>query len=136
MSEDCLFCKIVTGDVPSSKVYEDDDLLAFLDIFPIVKGHTIVVPKDHYSNFLDFPDDRIEKFFTILKQLTLKIKTNLKADGINILQNNFSAAGQIIYHMHFHIIPRWEDDGAVKLQHSRVQATNEDLQEILKRIIG
>lgn len=134
--EDCLFCKIVNEEVPSAKIYKDGDVIAFLDIFPISKGHTIVVPREHNSTFIDFPDDRIERFFTVLKQLTINIKNKLNADGINILQNNFSAAGQIIYHMHFHIIPRWIDDGAVKLRQSRVQVPPEELQEVLQQIVG
>ena len=128
--------KIIKGDVPSSKVYEDDDVLAFLDIFPVSKGHTVVAPKYHCLNLLDFPDDRIEKYFTVLKKLTITIKNKLRADGINIIQNNYSAAGQVIDHMHYHIIPRWKDDGALMLRQSKTKAEPDELEEISKQISG
>ncbi|MDY6935282.1 MAG: HIT family protein [Spirochaetota bacterium] len=135
MSNDCIFCKIIDGDLPSHKVYEDKDVTAFLDIFPVSRGHTVVVPRIHCLNFLDFPDDKIEVYFTVLKKLTVELKGKLGADGVNILQNNFTAAGQLVNHMHFHIIPRWDDDGALKLIQTKKQAKPEELKEILESIV-
>lgn len=136
MVEECLFCRIIKGDIPSARLYEDVDVLAFLDIFPISKGHTVVIPIKHYSNFFDFPDDSMDKYFTVLKKLAIQIKTNLEADGINIIQNNLPAAGQLVNHMHFHIIPRWKDDKKLQIKLTREQASPEQLQRVLKQIVA
>ncbi len=134
--DDCLFCKIIKGEIPSTRIYEDENVVAFLDIFPFTKGHTVVVPIEHFSNLLEFPDEKMEKYFSALKKLSDQIKTNLKADGINILQNNFRAAGQIVDHLHFHIIPRWENDGKSFIRQPKDQASSESLQEVKDQIIG
>jgi histidine triad (HIT) family protein len=136
MSGDCLFCKIIKGEIPSTKVYEDKDVVAFLDIFPFSKGHTIVVPVEHHETFFDFPDDKMKNFFAILRDLAGQIKTRLNADGINIVQNNFRAAGQIIFHMHFHIIPRWSDDDKNFIKQPEKPASQEYLDEIQRLIKG
>lgn len=136
MAGDCLFCKIVKGEIPSAKIYEDKNVVAFLDIFPFSKGHTIVVPVEHYETFFDFPDDKIGNYFTALKKLANKIKANLNADGVNIVQNNFHAAGQVIFHMHYHILPRWENDEKPFIKQPKEQATPEYLSEVLKAIKG
>jgi histidine triad (HIT) family protein len=136
MSDDCLFCKIVKGEIPSTKVYEDKDVVAFLDIFPFTKGHTIVVPVEHHETFFDFPDDKINNYFTTLKKLADRIRTNLNADGLNIVQNNFRAAGQIVFHMHYHIIPRWVDDNRPFIKQPKDQASPEYLAEMFKLIKG
>ena len=136
MAEDCLFCKIIKGEIPSSKVYEDNDVVAFLDLFPFTNGHTIVVPINHHETFLDFPENEMEKFFSVLKKLAGQIKNNLNADGINIVQNNFPAAGQVVFHMHYHIIPRWLNDNKPFIKQPKDQATSEYLQEMLNKIRG
>lgn len=131
LDDNCIFCKIIKGEIPSNKVLENDQVLAFLDIMPISKGHTIVVPKVHYSNFLEFDDKKIQDFFSSLKNIANLIKSKLKADGFNILQNNFKAAGQVVNHIHFHIIPRWENDGLLKdFDLLRKKANPEQLHEI------
>ena len=136
MSNECLFCKIVKGEIPSIKVYEDKDVIAFLDIFPFAKGHTIVVPVEHHETFFDFPDEKMGNYFAVLKEIAKKIKTNLKADGINFVQNNYPAAGQVVFHMHYHIIPRWENDDKPFIKQPKEQATPEYLAEMLKVIKG
>ena len=136
MAEDCLFCKIIKGEIPSSKVYEDNDVVAFLDLFPFTNGHTIVVPINHHETFLDFPENEMEKFFSVLKKLAGQIKNNLNADGINIVQNNFPAAGQVVFHMHYHIIPRWLNDNKPFIKQPKDKATSEYLQEMLNKIRG
>jgi histidine triad (HIT) family protein len=108
---DCLFCKIVAGEIPSSKVYEDEHTYAFLDINPTNIGHTLVIPKKHYENIYDLPQEDLHYVMSTVKKLALPIQTALKADGVNVIQNNGSAAGQIIFHSHTHIIPRFENDG-------------------------
>ena len=95
---DCLFCKIIAGEIPSTKVYEDDTILAFLDIHPTNIGHTLVIPKTHATNLYDTPDTTLAHMATIVKKLSIAIKSSLNADGINIEMNNDSIAGQIIFH--------------------------------------
>jgi histidine triad (HIT) family protein len=136
MGDDCLFCKIVRGEIPSSIIYRDKDVVAFLDIFPFTNGHTIVVPVEHHETFLDFPDDKMRDYFAILKKLAYQIKTKLNADGLNIVQNNFRAAGQVVFHMHYHIIPRWINDNRPFIKQPKEQATEEYLTEMLKTING
>ena len=132
--KDCLFCKIIDGQIPSHKVYENDLVLAFLDIFPLSYGHTIVIPKKHYYNFLDMPEDDMGDYFKELKKISLHIKEKLKIDGFNIVQNNYPAAGQVIPHLHFHIIPRMKGDGPLRMIPGKVQAKEDDLRKIIKKI--
>jgi histidine triad (HIT) family protein len=134
LDDNCIFCKIVARKIPSSKIYEDENSLAFLDIAPFNKGHTIVIPKAHYINLLDFPESEMESYFTALKNVTIKIKEKLDADGINIMQNNFKAAGQVVNHLHFHVIPRWEDDRAFPIRVKKLELSQKELNEILNKI--
>ncbi len=107
---DCIFCKIVVGEVPSEKVYEDDDTLAFLDISPITKGHVLVITKKHYKDLLETPSSDLEKCILTIKKIAPKLLIALEADGFNIGLNNGEASGQVIKHIHFHIIPRYHND--------------------------
>ena len=109
--EDCLFCKIVKGELPSSKLYEDEDTLAFLDIFPVNKGHSLVISKEHYETIFDVPADSLAKISLVMKNVADAVKKGVNADGISIAQSNGKDAGQVISHIHFHIIPRFKDDG-------------------------
>ena len=108
---DCLFCKIVKGEIPSAKIYEDDYVYAFLDIGPVNKGHTLVIPKQHYETFLDIPDDIVSKLAVALKKIADAVMKGVDADGFNIGMNNYEAAGQVVKHAHFHIMPRFRGDG-------------------------
>jgi len=107
----CIFCKIVKGEIPCSKLYEDDDVLAFLDIGPVNKGHALVLPKEHHETLFDTPDDVLAKVSAALKKVGNAVKDSTDADGLNLLQNNFRASGQLVPHLHFHLIPRFEHDG-------------------------
>jgi len=129
--EDCLFCKIVNREIPSKIIFENSSNLAFLDIFPISKGHVIVIPKNHYKNIEEIPDDKLIELFKTVKKIAKLIHKRLKIDGYNILQNNFKAAGQEINHIHVHIIPRNAKDDKFKLKIPRNQATKEELELIL-----
>jgi len=111
---DCLFCKIAKGDIPCSKIYEDDKMLAFLDIMPVNKGHALVIPKEHYEDIFQIPDYILAEMATMLKKVSTAVKHGVEADGINLLMNNHEAAGQVVPHAHFHVIPRHTGDG---LQH-------------------
>ena len=132
--EDCIFCQIVDKKIPSQILFENDTNLAFLDIFPISNGHTIVIPKNHYNNLEDIPSGELTDLFKVVKHLSNKIYEKLKIDGYNILQNNFSAAGQIINHFHVHIIPRRREDGKFQLLIPRAQSKEDELKKTLKTI--
>lgn len=112
--ENCIFCKIIKVEIPAEKIYEDEDTFAFLDISPQNKGHTLVVPKKHFKNIEDTPEDELCKVFKAVKKIAPKIKEAIKADAYNIGINNGKEAGQEIEHLHIHIIPRFADD---KLKH-------------------
>ena len=108
---ECVFCKIISGEIPSEKIYEDDDVIAFLDISPINKGHTLIVPKKHAVDVLDAEPAMLEALITAAKRIAPAIMKGVGAQGFNIGINNGSAAGQIVMHLHLHIIPRFKNDG-------------------------
>ncbi len=108
---DCIFCKIIKGEIPCSKIYENDKIMAFLDIMPVNKGHTLVVPKEHYETILDLPDDLLNELIVSTKKISKAVMKGVNADGFNIGVNTKEAAGQIIMHAHLHIIPRFSNDG-------------------------
>lgn len=110
MSKDCIFCRIVAGELPATKLYEDEDTLAFMDIGPVVKGHALVIPKKHYDPITGTPPEVLQKLITIVQKIARAQYEGLGADGINIAQANGSVAGQVVPHIHFHVIPRFEHD--------------------------
>jgi len=109
--EDCIFCQIVAGDIPSRTVYEDDTTMAFLDANPLAPGHTLVVPKDHYGTLQDLPADLAADVFATLHRVTGTAEAAVEADGSNVAFNNGETAGQEIPHVHGHVVPRFEGDG-------------------------
>lgn len=109
--DDCLFCKIITGDIPAEKIYEDEHTFAFLDIHPINTGHTLVIPKQHAENIMTIRKEDFAAVMETVRKLSPIIQRAVGADGINIGINNGSAAGQIIFHAHVHVMPRFENDG-------------------------
>jgi histidine triad (HIT) family protein len=112
--ESCIFCKIVSKKASSSIIYEDHDVLAFLDIRPLTEGHTLVIPKEHYVDVFDIPPELLCKVQIVVKQVSLAVKKATNADGISIIQQNGKAAGQDIFHFHSHVVPRFENQ---KLPH-------------------
>lgn len=106
----CIFCKIISGDIPSSALYEDEDYKAIMDISPASRGHVIILSKKHFANLFDLEDDVARKLLLVAKRIALAMKEELKCDGINFLQNNGEAAGQSVFHIHFHLIPRYKGD--------------------------
>ncbi|MEK7538643.1 MAG: HIT domain-containing protein [Patescibacteria group bacterium] len=114
---DCLFCKIIAGNIPTEKVYEDAECFAFLDINPVNIGHTLLVPKAHHANLYETPDEILAHLAPIIKKLAIVVKKAVLADGINIEMNNDSAASQLIFHTHIHIIPRFLNDEAHYWKH-------------------
>lgn len=130
---DCVFCKIVKKEIPADKIYEDDNFFAFLDINPNNHGHTLIIPKAHYKNLYELPDKVLSEIAPQIKKLAVAVKCGVNADGINIIMNNNGAAGQIVPHAHFHIIPRFANDG---LRHwpGKSYANNEEAAKIAEKI--
>lgn len=108
MSESCIFCKIVKNETAASAVYEDAEVLAFMDIKPVSQGHTLVIPKMHYVDIFDTPEELLASTHKISKKIAIAVKKAVNADGISIIQQNGRAAGQDIFHLHVHVIPRAE----------------------------
>lgn len=108
---DCIFCKIVAGEIPCAKVFESESCLAFLDIAPVNAGHALVLPKGHYPTLLDLPAELGSDLMQTLSKVGKAVMEATGADGLNLMQNNFEAAGQLVHHAHFHLVPRFEDDG-------------------------
>ena len=108
---DCIFCKIVAKEIPATVVYEDDDVFAFMDIGPIIKGHALVISKKHYDPVTETPDEILAKLHGVAKRIAAAQLNGLGADGVNIMQNNGAAAGQVVPHIHVHVIPRFDGDG-------------------------
>jgi histidine triad (HIT) family protein len=108
---DCIFCKIVANQIPANKIYEDDLAVAFMDVGPLVRGHALVIPKAHYESLLDVPADLLAHLSSVVQRVAQAQLTGLGADGVNLHQANGPAAGQVVPHLHFHLVPRFRGDG-------------------------
>lgn len=108
---DCIFCRIAHGEISCAKVYEDAKVLAFLDLSPVREGHTLVISKAHHSNLLDTPDEDVTAILAVVRKVGKALMNATGAEGFNVLQNNFFAAGQQVFHAHWHVIPRGAEDG-------------------------
>jgi histidine triad (HIT) family protein len=113
LKNDCIFCAIAGGEIPSHKLYEDDDFIAILDLGPLNPGHTLIIPKTHAADLYALPEETAAKVLPLAKKLAAKIKDELNCDGLNVIQNNGKAAGQSVGHYHTHLIPRYEGDRAI-----------------------
>ena len=111
----CVFCKILDGVIPSVKLYEDEEFVIILDIGPAAFGHALIIPKNHYANLYEMPEELLGKVMSLAKVWGEKLVKVLKADGLNLVQNNGLAAGQTVFHYHLHLIPRYEGDGVGEL---------------------
>ncbi len=131
---DCIFCKIVEGTLPSAKIHEDAHVIAFLDINPVHPGHTLVVPKRHSVNLFDMPESDITHVFQAAKKVAQAVREATNAGGINVNMNNDKAAGQVVFHSHIHVVPRFENDG-LKLWPGRKYGEGQQ-GEIQKRIVA
>lgn len=133
--ENCIFCKIAAGEIPSNTIYEDDSFRVILDLGPATKGHALVLPKNHYANLYEIPEDVLAEAAKVAKKVAGTMKEKLSCDGLNLVQNNGEAAGQTVMHFHLHIIPRYKDDG----QHILWKPTSpspEELTAIKDTIVG
>lgn len=108
--ENCVFCKILNGDIPSTKLYEDEDFAIILDVGPATFGHALIIPKSHYANLYEMPEALLSKCIALAKVWGEKLVKALDADGLNLVQNNGLAAGQTVFHCHLHLIPRYDND--------------------------
>ena len=115
MVSDCIFCKIVAGEIPASKVYEDDHFLAFLDISQVTPGHTLVIPKKHARNLLEMTPDETAYLFNIVSRVTKKVEGTTQPQGMNIISNMEEIAGQSVFHTHVHILPRYSQEDDLKI---------------------
>ncbi len=111
MTQDCIFCKIVKGEIPSAKVYETADVLSFLDIGPVNKGHALIIPKAHFANLWEIPPALGQELLAAMQAVGKAVMEQTGAAGLNVNMNNFEAAGQLVPHAHFHLIPRFAGDG-------------------------
>ena len=125
---DCIFCKIANGEIPSNTIYEDDDFRVILDLGPATKGHALVLPKKHYADLFEIPEETVAGAVKVAKKVAGIMKEKLGCDGLNLVQNNGEAAGQTVMHFHLHIIPRYKDDG----QHILWKPTSPTAEELVE----
>lgn len=130
---DCIFCKIAHGEIPSATLYEDEDFRVILDLGPAARGHALILPKKHYADLYEIPDDLAAKAIVLAKKIASAGKEILCCDGYNIVQNNGEAAGQTVFHFHIHVIPRYKGDGA-GISWTPGTLTDEDKKEITARM--
>ena len=129
----CIFCKIANGEIPSRTIEENDMFKVVLDVGPATKGHALILPKDHYRNLYDLPEETAAEVIKMAKKVALKMKDKLNCDGVNIVQNNEEAAGQTVFHFHMHVIPRYTNDGQV-IGWRPGQPTGEELDAIVEEL--
>ena len=132
-NENCIFCKLANGDIPTATLYEDDDFRVILDAGPAAKGHALILPKEHYANLYELDDELAAKVLVLAKKMITKLTAILDCDGYNIVQNNGEAAGQTVFHFHLHMIPRYKDD-EVGLGWKMGTLTDEDKEDILSKL--
>ena len=133
--ENCIFCKIAAGELPSTTLYEDQDFRVILDLGPASKGHALILPKEHYANIYEIPDELAAKAIILAKKMAGIMTRALNCDGFNIVQNNGEPAGQTVFHFHMHLIPRYEDD-QVGLTWNPGSLTEEDKEEVLRKVMA
>lgn len=129
----CIFCKIANGEIPSRTVEENDMFRVVLDVGPATKGHALILPKEHYRNLLDLPEETAAEAIKLAKKLALQMKDKLHCDGVNIVQNNEESAGQTVFHFHMHVIPRYREDGQV-IGWKPASPSGEELDAVLEEV--
>ena len=131
--DNCIFCKLASGEIPSATIYEDADFRVILDLSPASKGHALIIPKEHYRNLYDLDDELAAKALVLAKKMICKMKDILGCDGYNIVQNNGEVAGQTVFHFHMHLIPRYKNDKS-GFGWKPGKLTDEDRDEILEKL--
>lgn len=130
---DCIFCKLANGEIPTTKIYEDDLFTVILDAGPATKGHCLILPKQHYANIYEMPEDLVAKAFVLAKKIATKMTKAMGCDGFNIVQNNGETAGQTVFHFHIHLIPRYKGEPPIVANWPQHELTDEWKNEILSK---
>jgi len=134
--ENCIFCKIANGEIPSNTLYEDDMFRVILDLGPATRGHALILPKQHFADLYELPEETAAEAMKLAKKMMTVMTEKLSCDGFNIVQNNGEVAGQTVFHFHMHLIPRYKDDGQQeKLGWTPGKPSQEELQEIKETIL-
>lgn len=129
--DDCIFCKLANGDIPTNTIYEDEDFRVILDAAPATKGHALILPKNHFANIYELDDETAAKVFVLAKKMATSMTEKLGCDGFNLVQNNGELAGQTVFHFHLHLIPRYEGDGQ-EILWKPTSPSDEQQKEIVK----
>ncbi len=132
-NDQCIFCKIAAGEIPSKTIYEDDEFRVILDLGPATKGHALILPKEHYANLYELPEENAKKVICLAKKMASVMTEKLHADGFNLVQNNGEVAGQTVFHFHMHLIPRYKGDGQT-IGWKPGKPSDEELEAIRKAI--
>jgi len=133
----CIFCQIIEGEIPSAKIYEDEHVYAFMDIMPLTKGHVLLIPKKHIENIYDFTEEDAAQFFKAAPKVANALKDEFTPIGMNLLQNNGSAAGQTVFHYHLHFIPRYDETDGFDLstwESKQEEFTPEKVQQLAENL--
>ena len=133
--DDCIFCKIAAGEIPSKTLYEDEKFRVILDLGPATRGHALVIPKEHYADLYEIPEETAGEAMKVAKKMAAVMTEKLKADGFNIVQNNGEVSGQSVFHFHIHLIPRYENDGQT-INWKQTSPTAEELAAVKEEILG
>ena len=135
VKEDCIFCKIANGQIPSKTLYEDEDFRVILDLGPATEGHALILPKEHAANLFELSEELAAKALLVAQKIAVRMKNTLGCDGLNLVQNNGEAAGQTVSHFHIHVIPRYKNDGQ-NINWVPGSPSQEELEAVCKKIIG
>lgn len=132
--ESCIFCKIIAGEIPSRKIYEDEDFQVMLDVSPATKGHALILPKKHYANLYELPEELAGKAMCLAKRMAERMTLLLGCDGFNIVQNNNEVAGQTVFHFHMHLIPRYKEKNMPMVTWKPNEFPEEEMKDICRRM--
>lgn len=133
IDNNCIFCKIANGEIPSKTLYEDEEFRVILDLAPATKGHALILPKSHFKNLYELPDETAAKVMKLAKKMATTMTEKLGCDGFNIVQNNNEVAGQTVFHFHMHLIPRYENDNQ-RISWNPTEMTQDELEAVKKQI--
>ena len=129
----CIFCKIAKGEIPSKTLYEDERFRVILDLGPATKGHALILPKAHYADLYELPEELAGEAMKLAKKMAAKMTEKLKCEGFNLIQNNGDMAGQTVFHFHMHMIPRYQADGQ-KIGWKPMEVTQDELEEVMRKL--
>ncbi len=133
--DNCIFCRIANGEVPAETLYEDEQFRVILDQGPATKGHALILPKEHYRDFFELPEEMAGDVMKLAKKMVFKMREKFKCEGINLVQNNGDLAGQTVFHFHLHLIPRYDADGQ-KIGWKPQEVTPEELKAVREQFVG